>query len=353
VPLVGKVFFPLDKVLEVDSSYWSEGVQKGVSRLGARSSFAEAAADYLALTGVEISAKSVERVTERNGKRLGEVQAEELEEAFREEPLPAPGPSEKEEEKRWGVSLDGTMVNIRGEGWHEVKIGTVFSFHEEKLKKEEAERKKRGTVVRMKDISYRAGLWNSEEMGQALWAETSKRGLESKEIEAGVADGSGWIWNQIQTNYGWATQIVDWYHVSERVWLVGNTVYGEGKKKTKGWVEERLDLLWEGESGEVIENIEKLKVRGKEKQKVVGEALTYLRNQQERGRLRYKYFRDRGLPIGSGSVESGCKNVVGARCKRSGMRWSRGGVQKVLNLRAELLSGRWDEAWDALWQKAA
>jgi hypothetical protein len=344
----------VDKVLQVDSSHWSEGVQKGVSRLGVRSSFEEAAEDYLALTGIEISTKSVERMTKRNGGRLGEVQVGELKEAFREEPLPAPGPcKEEEEEKRWGVSLDGTMVHIREEGWHEVKIGTVFSFHEEELKKEKAQEKKRETVVRMKDISYRAGLWNSEEIGQALWAETSKGGLEAEDIEAVVADGSIWIWNQAQTNYGWAIQIVDWYHVGERVWLVGNTVYGEGKEKTKGWVEEQLDLLWEGESGEVIENVEELKVRGKEKRKVVHQALTYLRNQEESGRLRYKYFRERGLPIGSGTVESACKNVVGARCKRSGMRWSREGVQKVLNLRCELLSGRWDEAWDALWQKAA
>jgi hypothetical protein len=53
-----------------------------------------------------------------------------------------------------------------------------------------------------------------------LWAETSKGGLEAEDIEAVVADGSVWIWNQAQTNYGWAIQVVDWYHVNERVWLV-------------------------------------------------------------------------------------------------------------------------------------
>jgi len=304
-------------------------------------SFEEAAEDYLALTGIEISARTVRRLTEENGKRLGEIQAEEEREALSDEPLPALGPREGEvEEKHWGVSLDGTMVNIR-----EVKIGAVFNFWEEE--------KGEGREVRMGEISYRAGLWSGEEIGRAIWAETSKRGLEAEEIEVGVADGALWIWEQIQTNYGWATQIVDWYHVSERIWEVGNTVYGVGGEEARRWVGEQLDLLWKGKAGEVIENIEGLEVRGEEKGEVVEEALIYLGNQRERGRLRYKYFRERGLPIGSGAVESGCKNVVGARCKRSGMRWSRGGVQKVLNLRAELLSGRWDEAWDALWQKAA
>lgn len=110
--------------------------------------------------------------------------------------------------------------------------------------------------------------------------------------------------------------------------LVGNTVYGMGEEKAKAWVEEQLDLLWEGEGKKAIKNIKGLKVRRKEKREVVRETLTYLRNQQRRGRLRYKYFRERGLPIGSGPVESGCKYVVGARCKRNGMRWSRGGCKR-------------------------
>ena len=54
--------------------------------------------------------------------------------------------------------------------------------------------------------------------------------------------------------------------------------------------------------------------------------------------MRYAEFRAKGYPIGSGTVGSACKRVIGARLKQAGMRWTKTGVQAVLNLRAQLLS---------------
>ena len=59
-----------------------------------------------------------------------------------------------------------------------------------------------------------------------------------------------------------------------------------------------------------------------------------------------------GLPIGSGPVESAAKNIVQARLKRSGMRWSRSGGQHVLNLRTYLKSNRWDVMWSTITKAA-
>ncbi|MGI9149283.1 MAG: hypothetical protein ACR2IK_22500 [Chloroflexota bacterium] len=49
-------------------------------------------------------------------------------------------------------------------------------------------------------------------------------------------------------------------------------------------------------------------------------------------RMAYPTFRTRGLPIGSGAVESAAKHVVQVRMKRSGMRWSDAGGEAVLAL---------------------
>ena len=62
--------------------------------------------------------------------------------------------------------------------------------------------------------------------------------------------------------------------------------------------------------------------------------------------MRYADFRKRGLPIGSGVVEAACKCIVNARLKRSGMRWTRGGGQNVLNLRVRVQSGEWGAFWN-------
>ena len=65
-----------------------------------------------------------------------------------------------------------------------------------------------------------------------------------------------------------------------------------------------------------------------------------------RERMRYDEFRAEGLCVGSGVVEAGCKTVVGARCKRSGMRWTVDGVNAILALRSCVISGRYEDYWE-------
>ena len=73
----------------------------------------------------------------------------------------------------------------------------------------------------------------------------------------------------------------------------------------------------------------------------VRQALGYfIRN---RHRMHYDHYRQAGLLIGSGAVESAAKTVVQARMKQAGMRWSRNGAQAMLSLRCLLLSNRWHE----------
>ncbi len=62
--------------------------------------------------------------------------------------------------------------------------------------------------------------------------------------------------------------------------------------------------------------------------------------------MTYAAFRERGLPIGSGPVEAACKTLVKTRLCRSGMRWSRKGGQRILDLRTYVKSHRWDAFWN-------
>jgi hypothetical protein len=71
--------------------------------------------------------------------------------------------------------------------------------------------------------------------------------------------------------------------------------------------------------------------------------VTYVFHQRQR--MDYARYRQTGYPVGSGSVESGCKIVVQERMKQAGMRWSREGAQAMLALRCVLLSDCWDEVW--------
>ena len=72
-------------------------------------------------------------------------------------------------------------------------------------------------------------------------------------------------------------------------------------------------------------------------------ALGYFENNAPR--MRYHWFRSRGLFTGSGVVESGCKAVIGQRLKLSGMRWTVAGADAITTLRCQQASRPEDRIW--------
>ena len=69
--------------------------------------------------------------------------------------------------------------------------------------------------------------------------------------------------------------------------------------------------------------------------------------------MRYDVFRALEYPIGSGTVESGAKNVVKHRMCRPGRGWSRDGGQSMLAALSELYSERLEWAWQMAYRPAA
>lgn len=67
----------------------------------------------------------------------------------------------------------------------------------------------------------------------------------------------------------------------------------------------------------------------------------------------YPSYRQRGLAIGSGAVESAGKQLVVQRAKGPGMHWTAEGLRAVLSLRAISLNGEWEAFWNTDPQRAA
>lgn len=63
-------------------------------------------------------------------------------------------------------------------------------------------------------------------------------------------------------------------------------------------------------------------------------------------RMRYGDFKSRGLFVGSGVVEAGCRTIIGQRLKQSGMHWTVQGANSIIALRCRLLSNRWEDFWE-------
>lgn len=323
--------YPLDEALDIGPGAFSEGLQAGVSRLGAALPFKAAAESFSALSGVSISEREVERLTEGRGRALEAQLAEHQHSLLSGQAQPAPveipqGPGV------WAVALDAAKVRFE-DGWHDTKAGVVLWAQP---KPEED----RGALAQKQ--SYVVEVGSLEEAGERLYAEAVRRGIEpGEELVVCLADGAPGNWGQFGLHFPNRVEVLDWYHAVEHLWSAGKGVFGEGSALALTWVEGRKAELWGGKIEEVLAA---LAHQAKQpKGKAAQDEIHYFETNRER--MRYKEFRSKGYPIGSGTVESACKRVIGARVKQAGMCWSRPGAQAVLTLRAELLSGRWEEAW--------
>ena len=108
------------------------------------------------------------------------------------------------------------------------------------------------------------------------------------------------------------------------------------------WLAARMEDLDYGDIDGIEAAVRKYPLAGTKKDEVEKELGYFLNNAP---RMRYKWFRSRGLFVGSGVVESGCKAVIGQRLKLSGMHWSQPGAAGILTLRCQQASGRWEEIW--------
>ena len=141
-------------------------------------------------------------------------------------------------------------------------------------------------------------------------------------------------------------RVVDYYHLSQRIWTMAEALFGEGQHATS-WAKKMLKwLLKPGGANRVLHSAVALRdQRSLSKSALVEFAKAYDYIRDRMAYVKYAEYRRVGLPCGSGVTEAACKTVVTQRLKLSGMRWKKPGAQVILDLRVVLLSGVWDAAY--------
>lgn len=318
-------------------SSWTPATIGQALRVGSEiASYQRAATTFVELTHVPLSKSSLQRLVAVYGGELVKQQAaeaaamvqvpsqEEVEVAWRQRVTP---PSET-----MSLSHDGVMIHLREEGWKEVKMVSVAAVTNT-VNPQSGE-----LEVTLSEQSYRAGLWEVAPFTHQQWAEAERRGVPQAKRLACVADGAHWIWQLVWMCFAPCYEILDWWHATQRLWTIANAAFDRQAQATC-WVEQQKQLLAHSHLRHIFANVRLLYPRASPVPEAVRQAIAYL--YRNRRRMRYAEFRQAGLPIGSGAVESACKVVVQARLKQAGMRWSRNGAQAMLALRCALLSDRW------------
>jgi len=255
--------------------------------------------------------------------------------------------TERQRPSRLYGSIDGAHVRIEerqtsqaaAEKWREMKVGCFYQVEgvpESQHSKRHQDKLARGQpALRAKDMSYFCDIADVDDFMPLFWAMGCQAKADLAEEIVFVCDGAKWIWRLVKTYFPHAVQIVDWFHAEERLERVAEDAFS--KEKAKDWLEKAITALWHGDTSFVIIACQKLA----ERSLPASQAATYFRNNVHR--MQYHRFRKMGYMIGSGTIESGCKQIVSQRLKRSGAQWNLQGAVLTAKARAAWLSGDWDQ----------
>jgi hypothetical protein len=340
--------FPADIELDIEKTDFSPGVRRMQAMVGQDAPFDHGREQMKVLAGLEVTAKSVERVAEAIGSDIAAGEQREIRKAIQldlpvivGEPIPVlyvqmDGTGvpvvKKETEGRKGKA-DGQPAHTR-----EVKLGCVFT---------QTKWDKEGYPIRDPDsTTYTGAIETAEEFGKRLYLEAWNRGWNRAKKKVVIADGAEWCWNQASLHFPGAIQIVDLYHARQHLWELARKLYSGDQLSQKAWMKvHQKRLLDKGKIEKLVLALRSIDSTNAEVlEKIRTEADYFERNAD---RMRYPKFRGQHLFVGSGVIEAGCKTVIGSRLKQSGMFWTVRGANAIIALRCCHLNGRFEDYWES------
>ena len=280
----------------------------------------------------QIPASSIWRQTRDHGARM-QAYLERQQDYMGVERVKLPPPGEDHRQRK-GVSMDGGMVNIRGEGWKEIKVGTVYDI-EMRL---ERDPHTHDLVRRAHGVhqAYTAVLGSADELAPALWALAWQHGLPTAADSSVTADGAQWIWRLSADLFPDSVEIVDWYHACEHLACAARAMHPDDEAAAHRWYRQRCKELYKGEVHKITLRLDTAGLP---------EHAHYFHTHKRR--MQYQTCVEEGYPVGSGTVESAIKQYK-HRLTGPGMRWSRSGAQQMLVIRGAVMG----QCFDALWAAA-
>jgi hypothetical protein len=182
-------------------------------------------------------------------------------------------------------------------------------------------------------------LGDADDIFRRLYAQLRELGwVGSATMVVIVGDGAEWIWKRA-TMFVRRCEILDFWHALEHAWGFAHLRYGVGSAQADGWVHQIAEDLRDGKVEAVIARLKRLRPKTAELRESLQALISYY--SENATRMRYDEYLRLGYGIGSGAVESAHKQVVHARLRQAGMRWSEAGARRLLALRLLLLNDNW------------
>jgi len=319
-----------------------------VGRLTALLPSFKVAQQELASQGHRLDIKVVHRLAKQLGAELLTVRARDLE-LYRTGQLPR---GTVLAGKRVGVAVDGGRVRLRtqirkqrGLGnnktqrrklrveWREPKVLIIFEMDA------------RGRMVRGSRPWIDATFEGPDEVMELVAMHLHRLGAAAAKQVAFLADGAPWIWDRaasvlerVGVPAERAHYVLDWCHAMHHVSLALEKIALAPAERRRRYQKYRKWLR----QGQVLQVIAEIAVLAD--WAVADTEVRYLEKHAYAGHMDYADFRRRGLPLGSGAIESTIRRVVNLRLKGSGLLWYEENAEGMLLMRAAVPTGRWQES---------
>jgi hypothetical protein len=269
------------------------------------------------LTGVQVCSKSIWLWVQASGHEAMERLNVQLE-ALTSGDLP------EEEEMEAGIKIlplligaDGVMAPFRPKGgmpdgktvWREVKVGVLARLSQRITKKGKK-------VTELKQRRVVAVLGDIDAFSPRLWLEAMQQGILSAPKVVWLSDGARGFWRIFDERFAqYAQGILDFYHAAQNLWKGGKAWLDGRTKQARAWFTKARRQLRRGQVNQVFQDLEAaLALEGLPTP--AHQALTKVYNylDKHRDHIDYAKFKELGLPIGSGIVESACKWLIQRNC---------------------------------------
>jgi hypothetical protein len=300
----------------------------------------EEAAQVASQWSPSIDDSTVHALVQRAGARA-EEQAR-----VRYEQVPQERQPQREPSRLGVLMVDGCQMRYRGPGWgksktqkervewHELKLGVFYRL-------EESAHTQSGRGILANKIVV---AWQDQpmELGRRLQWEGLREGLGRARKLLYLGDGAPWVWNLKKDRWNSALELLDFYHGTEHLWALGRALHGEQEPALSQWVQPLRHKLRHGQEQAVLSQVAQLRARRGEAGQAIRREQGYF--QTHAGRMNYEQAAKRGWPIGSGPVESACRQNQ-CRFKRCGQFWTKRGLRNLCALNEARRNHHWDELW--------
>jgi hypothetical protein len=306
-------------------------LQRVITDFGADEAFGRASDKLKEHYGIERPVSTIQRTTEQHAQQIYEREAAreirpgtaagvifvgELDGSM----APVVEPSSEAEDKRKGKVLS----------WNEVRLNRVHPH---------------SSVTPMFGGHFAGGV---EESGRQWWRCAAKAGFGPGSHLHAVGDGAPWIVNQVELQVGTQGRYwVDFFPLCE---YLGDAAQVCAPADPQAWLEVQKDRLKANPVTAVLETLAPF-VQADNDDDPVMACDRYLRNRLEH--LDYQGALQRGLPIGSGEIESAHRYIIQERIKLPGAWWSPAHLETMLALRLNRANREWGAYWRGVEKEAA